>query len=73
MQKLEEEAIVEVITRLGERALALLGDTIQDMADNIQRERGEMSIGKNKVQNFIKQTRELRTRWILLYEHQRAV
>jgi hypothetical protein len=45
---------------------------VQDMADRLLRERGEKPTGKNWVDNFIKRTPELRTRWSRPYNHQRA-
>jgi hypothetical protein len=45
---------------------------VQDMADRLLRERGEKPTGKNWVDNFIKRTPELRTRWSRPYDHQRA-
>ncbi|KAG9186421.1 hypothetical protein G6011_02977 [Alternaria panax] len=43
------------------------------MADRLLRERGGKPTGKNWVDNFIKRTPELRTRWSRPYDHQRAV
>ena len=46
---------------------------VQDMADRLLRERGGKPTGKNWVNNFIKRTPELRTRWSRPYDRQRAV
>ena len=43
------------------------------MADRLLRERGGNPTGKNWVDNFIKRTPELRTRWSRPYDRQRAV
>jgi hypothetical protein len=45
---------------------------VRDMADRLLRERGGKPIGKNWVDNFIKRTPELRTRWSRPYDRQRA-
>jgi hypothetical protein len=45
---------------------------VRDMADRLLRERSEKPTGKNWVDNFIKRTPELRTRWSRPYDHQRA-
>jgi hypothetical protein len=42
------------------------------MADRLLRERGSKAVGKNWVDNFIKRTPELRTRWSRPYDRQRA-
>ena len=45
---------------------------VQDMADRLLREHGRKPTGKNWVDNFIKRTPELQTRWSRLYDRQRA-
>jgi hypothetical protein len=45
---------------------------VRDMADRLLRERSRKPTGKNWVNNFIKRTPELRTRWSRLYDRQRA-
>ncbi|KAH5752178.1 hypothetical protein HBI55_244370 [Parastagonospora nodorum] len=42
------------------------------MADRLLRERAGKPVGKNWVDNFIKRTPELRTRWSRPYDRQRA-
>ena len=42
------------------------------MADKLLRSRGSNPVGKNWVDNFVKRTPELRTRWSRPYDHQRA-
>ncbi|KAB2098606.1 hypothetical protein AG0111_0g13141 [Alternaria gaisen] len=42
------------------------------MADKLLQERESNPVGKNWVDNFIKRTPELRTRWSRPYDHQRA-
>ncbi|KAI1676274.1 DDE superfamily endonuclease [Pyrenophora tritici-repentis] len=43
------------------------------MADKLLHERGGNPVGKNWVDNFVKRTPELRTRWSRPYDHQRAI
>lgn len=43
------------------------------MADNLLQEHGKKPVGKNWVDNFIKRSPKLRTRWSRLYNHQRAL
>jgi hypothetical protein len=45
---------------------------VRDMANRLLREYGGKPTGKNWVDNFIKRTPELRTRWSRPYNHQRA-
>ena len=42
------------------------------MANKLLEERGSNPVGKNWVDNFVKRTAELRTRWSRPYDHQRA-
>ncbi|KAK1913715.1 hypothetical protein P3342_006958 [Pyrenophora teres f. teres] len=42
------------------------------MADKLLHERAGNPVGKNWVDNFVKRTPELRTRWSRPYDHQRA-
>jgi len=42
------------------------------MADKLLRARGGNPVGKNWVDNFVKRTPELRTRWSRPYDYQRA-
>ena len=43
------------------------------MANKLLHERESNPTGKNWVDNFVKRTPELRTRWSRPYDHQRAV
>ncbi|KAG9196117.1 hypothetical protein G6011_01238 [Alternaria panax] len=71
--KLEEEAIVQRVLEEGLRGIPPSKAHVRDMADRLLRERGGKPTGKNWVDNFIKRTPELRTRWSRPYDHQRAV
>ena len=73
LTKLEEEAIVQRILEESLRGIPPLKANVRDMADRLLRERGGKPTGKNWVDNFIKRTPELRTRWSRPYDHQRAV
>jgi hypothetical protein len=73
LTELEEEVIVERILNQSLRGVPLLKANVRDMADRLLRERGRKPTGKNWVDNFIKRTPELRTRWSRPYDHQRAV
>jgi hypothetical protein len=72
LTKLEEEVIVQRILDESLRGVPPSKANVQDMADRLLRERGEKPTGKNWVDNFIKRTPELRTRWSRPYDHQRA-
>jgi hypothetical protein len=72
LTKLEEEAIVQRILEEGLRGIPPSKAHVQDMADRLLRERGGKPTGKNWVDNFIKRTPELRTRWTRPYDRQRA-
>jgi hypothetical protein len=72
LTKLEEEAIVQRILEEGLRGIPPSKAHVQDMADRLLRERGRKPTGKNWVDNFIKRTPELRTRWTRPYDRQRA-
>jgi hypothetical protein len=54
------------------RGVPLSKANVQDMADRLLRERGEKPTSKNWVNNFIKRTPKLRTRWSRPYDRQRA-
>jgi hypothetical protein len=73
LTKLEEEAIVQRILEESLRGIPPSKANVRDMADRLLRERGGKPTGKNWVDNFIKRTPELRTRWSRPYDHQRAV
>jgi hypothetical protein len=73
LTNLEEEAIVQRILEESLRGIPPLKANVRDMADRLLRERGGKPTGKNWVDNFIKRTPELRTRWSRPYDHQRAV
>jgi hypothetical protein len=68
LTKLEEEAIIQRILEESLRGIPPSKAHVQDMADRLLRERGGKPIGKNWVDNFIKRTLELRTRWTRPYD-----
>jgi hypothetical protein len=72
LTKLEEEVIVQRILDESLRGVPPSKAHVRDMADRLLRERGEKPTGKNWVDNFIKRTPELRTRWSRPYDRQRA-
>jgi hypothetical protein len=72
MTKLEEKAIEEGILEYSARGLPVTRAEVRDMADRLLRERNGRPVGKNWVDNFIKRTPELRTRWSRPYDRQRA-
>ena len=72
MTKLEEEVITKRILDESLRGLPPTKAGVRDMADKLLKERGEKPVGKNWVDNFIKRTPELTTRWSRPYDHQRA-
>jgi hypothetical protein len=72
LTKLEEEAIVHRILDEVLRGVPPSKANVRDMADRLLRDRGGKPTGKNWVDNFIKRTPELRTRWSRPYDRQRA-
>lgn len=70
--KLEEDVIVQRILDESLRGVPLSKAHVRDMADNLLRARGGKPTGKNWVDNFIKRTPEVRTRWSRPYDRQRA-
>jgi hypothetical protein len=72
LTKLEEEVIVHRVLDESLRGVPPSKAHVRDMADRLLRERGGNPTGKNWVDNFIKRTPELRTRWSRPYDRQRA-
>ena len=72
LNKLEEEAIVRRILEESTRGFAPTKADVRAMADKLLHEREGNPVGKNWVDNFVKRTPELRTRWSRPYDHQRA-
>jgi hypothetical protein len=72
LNKLEEEAVVERILEESARGFAPTKADVQAMADKLLHERASNPVGKNWVDNFVKRTPELRTRWSCPYDHRRA-
>jgi hypothetical protein len=72
MDNLEEEAIVRRILEESTRGFAPSKADVRAMANKLLEERGGKPVGKNWVDNFVKRTPELRTRWSHPYDHQRA-
>ena len=73
LTKLEEEAIVQKVIKQSTQGLAPSKSYVRDMADRLLRARGSNPVSKNWVNNFIKRTPKLRTRWSRLYDYQRAI
>jgi len=72
LNKLEEEAVVKRILEEYVRGFAPTKADVRVMADKLLHERAGNPVGKNWVDNFVKRTLELRTRWSRPYDHQRA-
>jgi hypothetical protein len=72
LNKLEEETIVRRILEESARGFAPTKPDVRAMADKLLHERESNPTGKNWVDNFVKRTPELRTRWSRPYDHQRA-
>ena len=72
LDKLEKEAIVKRILEESARGFAPTKADVRGMADKLLHERASNPVGKNWVNNFVKRTPELRTRWSRPYDHQRA-
>ena len=72
LNKLEEEAIVKRILEESARGFAPTKADVRAMADSLLHARDGKPVGKNWVDNFVKRTPELRTRWSRPYDHQRA-
>jgi len=72
LTKLEEEVIVKRILDESLRGLPPSKAYVGDMADKLLRERGGKPVGKNWVDNLVKRTPELTTRWSRPYDRQRA-
>ena len=72
LDKLEEEAVVRRILEESARGFAPTKADVRAMADKLLHERGSNPVGKNWINNFVKRTLELRTRWSRPYDHQRA-
>lgn len=72
LNKLEEEAVVKRILEESTRGFAPTKADVRAMADKLLHERASNPVGKNWIDNFVKRTPELRTRWSRPYDHQRA-
>ena len=72
LTKLEEEAIVRRVLDETLRGVPVSKADVRDMADKLLGDRNGKPVGKNWVDNFIKRTPELRTRWSRPYDRQRA-
>ena len=68
----EEEAIVRYIIELVARAFPPRLRGVEDMANQLLRERDAPPVGKRWAYNFVKRQPELRTRWTRKYDYQRA-
>lgn len=72
LNKLEEEVIVTCILEESARGFAPIKAVVRVMANKLLHERGSNPVGKNWVDEFVKRTPELCTRWSRPYDHQRA-
>ena len=72
LNKLEEEAIVRRVLEESTRGFAPTKADVRAMANKLLHEREGNPVGKNWVDNFVKRTPELRTRWSRPYDQQRA-
>jgi hypothetical protein len=72
LTKLEEEVILEYILDYSVRGIPVSKADVRDIADRLLGDRAGKPVGKNWVDNFIKRTPELRTRWSRPYDRQRA-
>jgi hypothetical protein len=68
LTKLEEEVIVQRVRDESFRVIPPSKAHVRDMADRLMRDRGGEPVGKNWVDNFIRRTPELRTRWSRPYD-----
>ena len=69
LTKLEEEAIVGRILEESTRGFAPTKADVRVMANKLLYELAGNSVGKNWVNNFVKRTPELRTRWSRPYDY----
>ena len=68
----EEEIIKKWILDQYARGFPLSKENVQEIADQLLKERDKKPVGVKWVDNFIKHTPELRTRWSCPYDYQRA-
>ena len=68
LNKLEEEAIVKRILEESARGFAPMKADVRAIADKLLHERESNPTGKNWVDNFVKRTPELYTRWSRPYD-----
>ena len=68
----EEEAIVRYIVELVARAFPPRLRGVEDMANQLLRERDAPPVGQRWAHNFVKRQPELRTRYTRRYDYQRA-
>jgi hypothetical protein len=73
LTKLEEEVIIQRILDKNLRGVPPSKLHVRDIADRLLRNRSSEPVGKNWVDNFIRRTPELRTRWTRPYDYQRAL
>ena len=69
---LEEKTIVQFIIELTARAFPPRLRSVEDMANQLLRERDAPPVGKRWAYNFVKRQPELRTRYTRRYDYQRA-
>ena len=66
---LQEEALVRHILEQSKRGFAPTKYSVRDIANKLLQEQGSKPVGVNWVDNFIKRTLELKTRWSRPYDH----
>ena len=69
---LEEQTIVQYITKLSVRAFPPRLRGVEDMANHLRHERDMPPVGQRWAYNFVKRQLELRTRYTRRYDYQRA-
>ena len=69
---LEEQTIVQYVIELYTRAFPPRLCGVEDMANQLRRERDAPPVGKRWAHNFVKRQPELRTRYSRRYDYQRA-
>ena len=72
LTKLEEEAIIRYVLKLGTRSFPPRLSDVEEMANQLLRVRDASPVGVNWSSNFVKRQPELRTRYSRKYDYQRA-
>ena len=69
---LEEQTIVQYVIELDTRAFPPRLSGVEDMANQLRRERDAPPVGKRWAHNFVNRQQEIQTRWARKYDYQRA-